>query len=223
MPKQAWALSCAVTTMSFFQDTFHIHLMTSLALFLANKCIGFNSHLNSTQRTVIRLLMSYAVHILSWLNLEVLTQAYCHSGWGCVKCFQMWPLQINWKTNHHAFHHQEKNTNIAHWLICSLWSPFPYVSCPNYEEKGEETQTRELGWCSPRCQCLPQLDPIQPWRGCEIVSRKEISPCAPLGKSQSGQSAYASPSWEGLQNTYLGRNQKQSEHSSGAVCVWGCV
>lgn len=78
MSKPARALSHTVTTMSFFQDTFHIHLTTSLALFLANKYIDFNSHLNSTQRRVIRLLMSYAVHILYWLNLEVLTQANCH-------------------------------------------------------------------------------------------------------------------------------------------------
>lgn len=67
-----------VITMTFFQDTFHISLAASLAFFLANKYIGFNSHLNSTQRGVIRLLMSYAMHILCWLNLEVLTQANCH-------------------------------------------------------------------------------------------------------------------------------------------------
>lgn len=66
--------------MSFFQDAFHIRLVTSLAFFLANKFIIFNSHLNLTQRGVIRLLMSYAMHILYWLNLEVLTQANCCGG-----------------------------------------------------------------------------------------------------------------------------------------------
>lgn len=44
----ARALSPAVTTMSLFPGTFHTHLTTSLALFLASKYIDFNSHLNST-------------------------------------------------------------------------------------------------------------------------------------------------------------------------------
>lgn len=66
--------------MLFSQNIFPIYLTTSLALFVANKYIDCNSHLNLTQRGAIRFLMSYAGHILYWLNPEVLTQANHHSG-----------------------------------------------------------------------------------------------------------------------------------------------
>lgn len=166
--------------------------------------------------------MSCAGHILYWLNLEVLTQANHHRGRGCVKHFQMWPFQINKKTKHHLFQHQERKTILAHWLICSLWSLFPDASCPNCEGK-VEAEIQKL--CPPSCQCLPKLNSMEAWRWCEVVLRRETPPHACLGGSQSEQSAHSSLSREGWQNTYLAGNKKLHEHPGPAVekCVYMCV
>lgn len=61
----------------------------------------------------------------------------------------MWPLQINQKTKHHLFQHQERKTILAHWMICSLLSLFPEASCSNCEGKVEEAQAEILASCPP--------------------------------------------------------------------------
>lgn len=101
----------------------------------------------------------------------------------------------------------------------SLWSPFPYASCPNWRERWGSTD-REAG------MMFPQLNSMQPWRRCEIVSRKEISPCASLGKPTVSRLPMPAHPGKGCRTpTWLGTKSSMNSLALlwSSACAWGCV